>query len=541
MADKYRWDNTNLPKMEGSWGTNQSLGQKIETMFTRWVQRTFLWLIGFVSDRAVDIFDQSMKILQPGMNRMMAPVMDNLLKNPGIPEDVKASIRAVQNETGESAFIAKFAVWIYTIRASIFGGLGPVQRFAEYNADRVMRSFLPDPATTAFMHLIGLMSQEGFTNTMQQHGVHDKLIPLYTELAKRLPNTGEIIAGRWRGTISDSDFASLLKRQGYDEKTIALYTELSNQLPPLSDLIHMLVRDAFNDSAAGQYGYDEDFPTEINQFFEKQGYSAEWAKRYWRSHWNLPSPTQGYEMLHRGLIGTDDLDTLLKISDYPPFWRDKLRKISYNVMTRVDVRRLLQAGLIDEGKTEQIYQQMGYTPEDAKLLTQFAVMGITQEERDLTKTDVLNLYEEGLTDRDTTAGNLVKMGYDNTEADDILKLSDVNIAKAARTDLINFTKEKYLAKKTDENTARSELAQTGLKASSIDRYILNWNRATEVESALPSMADIKRWFKLGYITEEKFKFFLSAHRHTQENIDIYVKEIKAGMEEEIAEAGKGAR
>ena len=66
MADKYRWDNTNLPKIEGSWGTNQSLGQKIETMFTRWVQRTFLWLIGFVSDRAVDIFDQSMKILQPG-------------------------------------------------------------------------------------------------------------------------------------------------------------------------------------------------------------------------------------------------------------------------------------------------------------------------------------------------------------------------------------------------------------------------------------------------------------------------------------------
>ena len=525
MANKYKWDNTNKPPVDNSWGANQSLGQKIETMFTRFVQRSFLWVIDFISDRLVDVFDQSMKILQPGMNRIMQPVLNNLLNNPGISDDVKASIRAVHNETGESGFVAKFAVWMYTIRASIFGGLSPIQRFAEYNADRALRSFLPDPSTSAFLRHIGLMSDEGYNNTMQQLGLHDKLIPLYLELAKRIPNTGEIIAGRWRGTIGDGEFSALLKRQGYDDKSVELYKELSNQLPPLSDLIHMLVRDAFNDGAAGAYGYDEDFPQEINEFFAKQGYNPDWAKRYWRSHWNLPSPTQGYEMLHRGLITQGDLETLLRISDYPKFWREKLRDISFNVLTRVDVRRLLQAGLIDEGKALESYKKMGYTPEDAKLLTDFAVQGITQEEKDLTKTDVLNLYEDGLIDRGATSGNLVKMGYDNSEAENILKLSDVAIAKAARVDLINFTKERFLAKQIDEGQAQSELSQTGLKSQSVDRYLLNWQRATEVENAIPSLADVKKWYLLDYIDETKLRSYLLQHRHTSENIALYVRQL----------------
>jgi hypothetical protein len=531
MANKYQWDNTHLPKQVSKWTNNQSLGEKIEVMFTRWVQGVFLWVIDFISDRLVDVFDQSMKILQPGMERMMQPVMNDLLSNPGIPDNVKASIKAVQNEKGESGFIAKFAVWIYTIRASIFGGLGPIQRFAEYNADKTMRSFLPDIMTLAFTHRVGLMSDEGFMNSMAQLGVHDKLIPMYTELARKIPNLGEIITGLWRGKITESDFATLLKRQGFDEQAVTLYKELAVNLPPLSDLIHMLVRDAFNDSASSQYGYDEDFPHEINEFFAKQGYNPDWAKRYWRSHWQLPSPSQGYEMLHRGLIDQSDLETLLRISDYPKFWREKLRDISFNVLTRVDVRRLLQAGLIDEGKALTSYKEMGYSQENAQLLTDFAVRGITQDEKDLTKTDVLNLYEDGLIDRSETEGNLVKMGYDSNEADNILKLSDVNIAKAMRTDLINFVKEKYLAKQLDDNGARNELTQIGLKSQSVDRYILNWQRATEVEAALPSMADVKAWYLADYIDETKFRSFLTLHHHTIENIEIYVKQMKDKKQE----------
>jgi hypothetical protein len=218
------------------------------------------------------------------------------------------------------------------------------------------------------MRRIEIMSQEGYIDAMQKLGLHDKLIPLYDELSRNLPTTGETIAGFWRGVYSEGQFRDLLKRSGHDVKDVDLYVELSKNIPPLSDLIRMLVRDAFNDSASQTYGYDEDFPPEINQYFEKQGFNPDWAKRYWRSHWELPSPTQAYEMLHRGLISQSDLSTLLKISDYPPL-AQKLEQISYHTLTRVDVRRLMQAGLIDRAKALDTYKAMGYTPEDAELLT----------------------------------------------------------------------------------------------------------------------------------------------------------------------------
>lgn len=525
MANKYRWDDDNKPKIEKGWEAHQSLGEKIETMFTRFFQRVFLWVIDFASDRLVDIFDNSMKIMSPGTERATKDIFQYLRTIPDMPEWFSNVMESAENEKGESGFILRAAVFFVAIRSLIFGGLEPLQRWANYNADKTLRSFLPDPQSLAFMHRIGIMSEEGFTDAMKKLGLHDKLIPVYQELSRQLPNAGEVMAGKWRGTISGSEFDTILKRMGYDDEAVKLYNELSNNLPNIQDLIRMLVRDAFNDEAANKYGYDEDFPEEINKFFAQQGYNPDWAKRYWRSHWQLPSPNQAYEMLHRGLIDQGDLETLLRISDYPKFWRDKLRDISFNVMTRVDVRRLLQAGLIDEAKTLSVYKQMGYTEDDAKLLTEFAVRGISNDERDLTKTDILNMYEEGILDRDTVTGNLIKMGYDQQEAEEIVKLSDVAISKATRTDLINYTKEKFLARKIDEGQARSELAQIGLKQQSVDRYVMNWQRATEVESAIPSLADVKRWYMGDLIDEGKFRGYLSQLRHTDENIELYVTEL----------------
>jgi len=531
MATKYKWDGTQTPPVQPTWRPGDSLGVKIETMFTRFVQRVVLWGMDFISDRLVDVFDNSMKILQPGVDRAAKSLFEEINRMEGLPEWFKASMKSVESEKGESGFFLKALTFFVAVRSIIFGGLAPAQRWADYNADMKLRSFLPDPATLAFMRRIGIMSQEGYLDAMQKLGLHDKLIPLYDELSRNLPTTGESIAGLWRGVYNEQQFKDLLKRTGHDPKDIDLYMELVKNIPPLSDLIRMLVRDAFNDSASQQYGYDEDFPEDINQYFTKQGFDADWAKRYWRSHWDLPSPTQAYEMLHRGLISESDLATLLKISDYPPFWRDKLQKISFHTLTRVDVRRLMQAGLIDRAKALDTYKAMGYTPDDAELLTQFAEAGITQDEKDLTKTDVLDLYEEGLTDRGTTGGNLVKMGYDSQEAEAILQLTDVRIAKAARTDLINYTKERFLARIIEENTARSELAQIGLKVQSVDRYILNWQRATEIVNELPSQADVRRWYKSDYIDETKFRSYLALHRHTQENIDIYVRELNDAKQE----------
>ncbi|GAH79863.1 unnamed protein product, partial [marine sediment metagenome] len=72
----------------------------------------------------------------------------------------------------------------------------------------------------------------------------------------------------------------------------------------------------------------------------KKGLSKEWSERYWAAHWNLPSPQQGFEMLHRGVINVSELNMLLRALDVMPFWRDKLTAIAFRRLTRVDIRRM---------------------------------------------------------------------------------------------------------------------------------------------------------------------------------------------------------
>jgi len=537
MATRYKWDNSGVPKQSSGWSGSDSLGTKIEKMLVRMGQAMFLWCFEFVSDRLVDIFDNSMKILQPGVDRAAKGLFKDLKEMEGVPDWFRQAMASAESETGESGFFLRILTWYVGVRSIIFGGLAPAQRWADYNADKTLRSFLPDPATLAFMRRIGIMSQEGYIDAMQKLGLHDKLIPLYDELSRNMPTSGELMAGLWRGVYTESQYKELLKRTGADPKDVDLYMELTKNVPPLSDLLLMMRREAFDENISNKYGYEEDYPAAIEPFFKQNGYDPKFAKLYYRAGWTVPSPSMGYEMLHRGLIDETVLDDVLKIADYPPYWREKLMKLSYANYTRVDIRRMYQAGVLNEGEVLEAYKQIGYPPDRAQKLTDFTTAQVSQEEKDLTKTDVLNLYEEGVIDRGTTGDNLVKMGYDSDEAEAILKLSDVSIAKAARTDLINYVKERFLANMIEEGQARTELTAMGLKVQSVDRYVMNWQRSTEVEAAIPSLADTRRWYKNDLIDEQEFRKYLKLLRHTVKNIDLYVKEVndaKAKEEEEPA-------
>lgn len=515
----------NVPAQDPRWSASDSLGTKIEKVFIRFIQRVVLWGWEFVGEIMVQVFDAFMKILQPGMTRMIKPFIDEIKRTQGAPDWLKGLVASVETEQGESKVLGQLALFVSMFVGVISGGLAPMGRVFSYGIDKNLQSQRPSPMEAVEMWRRGFIDQDTFNSIMQDSGLPNAVQGGLVRMVRQYSNPDDLIFGLWRGLYSEEDFRKMLSVVGVDGQYHDLWVEKSKLIPPYTDLIRMLVREAFRDDISQKFGYDDDYPEQINPFFKRIGYDPDWAKRLWRAHWVLPSPQQAYEMLHRGLIDTATLRELLKTSDYPSFWREKLEAISYNVLTRIDVRRLLQAGIIDADKALGTYKKMGYSPDDAQLLTDFAVSGITQDEKDLTKTEIRDLYEEGLIDRNSFQSNLVKMGYDGSEAEEILKLADVNIAKAARTDAINYVKERYFAKQIDRQAAQNELTQAGLKQQSVDRYVLNWDRATEVEAALPSIADVKRWFVSDYISELQLREYLKLHKHTPANADIYVKEI----------------
>jgi len=240
-------------------------------------------------------------------------------------------------------------------------------------------------------------SKEGLLDGISIADIHPDYAQLYLDAILTKPATQDIIAYELRQDPNLSDLDKQLRKIGIHPDYHALYKELAYQIPPVADIITMAVREAFTPEIASRFGQYEGLPTQFVEWVGKKGLSKEWAERYWAAHWSLPSPSQGFEMLQRGIISRDDLALLLRALDIMPFWRDKLIQISYNPLTRVDIRRMYALDILNKTEVHKAYQDIGYTTENAARLTLFTVKLTEQAEARAATAKAKAAIEKGVT------------------------------------------------------------------------------------------------------------------------------------------------
>ena len=235
-----------------------------------------------------------------------------------------------------------------------------------------------------------------------------------------------------------------LTKAGYTSDDIDALKKLWQVIPPVQDLIRMAVKEAFTPEIAEKFGQYQDFPPAVQEWAEKQGLSEEWAKRYWAAHWDLPSVMQGMEMLHRNVIDQPTLELLLRALDVMPYWRDKLTAIAYNPLTRVDVRRMYGLGVLDREGVKRSYLDLGYNEENAERMTEFTIKYESQQDKDLTKAEILKAYRKKTLSRDDTMEMLQELGYTEDDADFIIQTENVSAAAAEKDLSETRIKQLYL-------------------------------------------------------------------------------------------------
>lgn len=314
-----------------------------------------------------------------------------------------------------------------------------------------------------------------------------------------------------RGLLDDTEYQVVLKRLGYDLGDVSLIRQLAFVLPPVSDLIRMAVREVFTPEVAEKFGQFEDFPETFARFAKQVGLSEEWARAYWAAHWELPSATMGFEMFHRGIITEDELKMLLRALDVMPFWRDRLIQLSYNPLTRVDVRRMYGMGVLSREEVKRAYLDLGYSPENAERLTEFTVRlyeepdeSQQKEARDLTRSQVVQFYRAGLFDRGEAIKALQDIGYDADIADGLLALEDLKQAQDTQRRQVRIVERQFKAGLIDYNDAVVKLDGLGLSASERDLLLSEWEAETLAEVRQPSRADLDRMLKAGIITRDEY-------------------------------------
>jgi hypothetical protein len=279
-----------------------------------------------------------------------------------------------------------------------------------------------------------------------------------------------------RGFIDEATADDHLARAGYSGQAKEALLELRMLLPSPSDLVRFGVREAFTPEIAERFGQYEDYPAGMTGPMALQGFSEDWSRAYWAAHWDLPSATMGFEMLHRGVIGEADLMLLLRALDVMPYWRDKLIQISYNPITRVDLRRLYKLKIITEAQVFQGYKDLGYNDERAGWLTEFTKQYANPDDAsqlddmaDLAASTFRTAYRRGVISRDDALDRIVDAGYTEDVADFFLTLDDAQMALNPTTDAgvpirdltVPVIRDAYSEKLWTRERAQAELEALG--------------------------------------------------------------------------------
>lgn len=293
-------------------------------------------------------------------------------------------------------------------------------KWSRGNERRYLRRFqdsLLSPAETVAAVIQSQITPEAGRENLLNYGyppdIADKLVGIAGE--PLAPGQAIDLYNRWRAGLikSGEDYNLAWLVQNLSESRLKpkynqAIVDLSDNLLGASDYTRLAVKDAYTTDPALKAVLGEEFPGELRTRLRALGYAEEDAEALWRAHWDLPSPGQVYEMLHRGVLpGSGDIEEVkryLKQADYDPRWRQALVDISYNVITRTDAKRAYKLGVagFDEARLLATYKALGYTPADAAMLVEFTRQDVGEEakqERELLvgpiRTRALSMYASG--------------------------------------------------------------------------------------------------------------------------------------------------
>ena len=397
--------------------------------------------------------------------------------------------------------------------------------FGGWNVDLIDLAYtVPNAMLTMQGNLHAGAKLDDIFDDLGHADIHPDYHQKYYDAVLTKPASTDLVAYHLRQENNLSDLAGDLRRIGIHPDYLDIYKTLANRIPPVADIITMAVREAFTPSIAARFGQYEDFPADFAKYAQQQGLSEEWAKRYWAAHWGLPSPQQGFEMLHRGVIDRGDLELLMKAQDIMPFWRGKMVDIAYRPLTRVDVRRMYKEGILDTNGVYKAYQDAGYSDDNAENMTEFTISYVLTQQSKFTTSDIVSAYTKRMIDRGEARSLLQILGVRSKDTTYILGTADYKREWALTDAKTGAIRNLYKRGEYTDTIARSELLRLDLPADHVNTLMEQWwyERKDDRPNTW-TKAETFKFLKASLITVERAEQELQIMGYDAEHINMYLK------------------
>lgn len=467
-------------------------------------------------------FETVAKAFQDSQVNMAEADLDGFVRDGVLSEDAKATMLALVKRKPilGTVAVAFMGVTNYLTQVKQMFEASHSESFQRVNAAFHPNLFGPGDIIRA------CFTSPGDTPTvralLERLGYKPEHIDLYLKAHYATYTIDEAFRLYLRGKLTDSELVERCRENGFTDDRIKELRELYNVVPPISDILMLLGKEAFEEDQVRKFGLDDEYPGVADEYGAMHGLSRDWVKRYWRAHWNPPSPGQVLEMLHRQLITEADVYEYYRVVEMPPYWREKLMKISYSPYARVDTRRMYQLGILDQAAVYKAYRDEGYDHEHAVNLTRFTVAYSEAAEKDLTVSEVMSAYKIGVISPSSCRDWLLAAGFSEAEAD--FKIGYVDYAKDVkeRDEAVGIVGEQFKAGLIEEDAAREALRKILFDESEVDRYIAKWSVSYAKTRRHPTKSELDKFLYYGIISAEQYVYELGKLGYSDKHIGWFL-------------------
>lgn len=394
-----------------------------------------------------------------------------------------------------------------------------------------------------------------------------------------------------RGLIPKSEYAARLQAVGVVSSAERQALELSRMaIPSPQEMAIMARRFAFaDDNVITTLGLDAHLDDKYLKWAKATGlgeatakdpetgnaFTYDFAKGFWRIHWNTIAPGQAAIFRQRLREGRDNFgvspefkDLVFPLGDdnkvelsynfalrdagYTPPWRPFLEAVSYRTL---GIRQISQIhyslggqGKLPGGDKEwvtQRYQDNGLTRDSAETLADTVIRQNAEKKAraqlDLTRAKIEESWIIGVINSDVAKQLLTTIGLTPDEASAAVSAWELARATKLAVKLIQGFRRNYLLGDVNAQEVTQGLTAIGIEVSRIQDYLQLWDTEQRQYRLERGPATLTKWLVLGTITVDEMEARLTRIGWATEDVERIILAALATVKTKPTPKGKGPK
>lgn len=416
---------------------------------------------------------------------------------------------------GKESMARQFFVW--NIAGSIVNaGLEPylTALSSDVNAKNPLKPLSPNDL--ADMVVRGVIEHAEAALEAAKSGVNNGDFDRLVTNTGEPPSVIDMLALMRRDEVSRDDVVRAVKQSRVRDEWIDTVLKLGLEVPSPTDILRSVLQGQI-DRPAGE------------ALYAKLGGDPQYFQLMFDTEGSAPTPDEAATMANRGIIpweGTGPESVSFQQAFLEGPWRDKwlepYRKAAEYFPPPRTITAMYNSGALDKATAADLLSRQGLSPELVAAYLSDAAQNKTSKFKELAVATVGTLYQDQAIGDDEAKTMLMKLKYDDTEADFIILTWQLQRETKFRDTAINTTHTQYINHKITRDKASALLDQFRVPSNQRDYLLSLWDQEQSAKVTLLTAAEIKKAVQKLDLDPQWGIDRLIQRGYTQEDAEIYM-------------------